>query len=201
MEISTEDKILDVAQRHFVVKGYAGAKMQDIADEAEINKALLHYYFRSKDKLFKEELHRTFDQFFPEVLKAFQSDGDILQKLENIVSTYINLLIKMPHVPFFITYELHQNRDSFVTNMMQRTNIMHALKGFIESFEQSIKEGMIKPYPPQQLLLNTLSLTVFPFIARTIFTNVFQIEEPAFLLLMEERKSVIMDFLESSLKP
>lgn len=201
MEINTEQKILEVAQRHFVARGYAGAKMQEIADEAEINKALLHYYFRTKEKLYEHVLDQTFHSFFSDILKAFEVEGDIWVKLEKIVSTYIDLLIKMPHVPFFIVYELHQNRESFIQKIRQRTNVLSALHGFRSTFEQSISEGRIRPYPAEQLLLNTLSLTVFPFVARPIFTNIFQIEEAEFMALMEDRKSVIMEFLQSSLKP
>ncbi|HNA17232.1 MAG TPA: helix-turn-helix domain-containing protein, partial [Ferruginibacter sp.] len=48
----TEQKILESARNVFIQKGLAGARMQDIADHAGVNKALLHYYFTSKDKLF-----------------------------------------------------------------------------------------------------------------------------------------------------
>ena len=48
----TEEKIFDAATDVFVEKGMDGARMQDIANHAGINKALLHYYFRTKDQLF-----------------------------------------------------------------------------------------------------------------------------------------------------
>jgi AcrR family transcriptional regulator len=47
---STEKRILDAAKEVFITRGFDGARMQEIADIADINKALLHYYFRSKDK-------------------------------------------------------------------------------------------------------------------------------------------------------
>ena len=106
MAEKTEHKLLQVAQKHFVQKGFAGAKMQEIADEAQINKALLHYYFRSKDKLYEAVILQTLDEFIPMITAAFESDGTIWQRIQKIVDTYIDLLSEMPHIPFFIIYEL-----------------------------------------------------------------------------------------------
>jgi TetR/AcrR family transcriptional regulator len=61
----TERKILQAAREVFQRKGLYGARMQEIADAAGINKALLHYYFRNKDKLFDAIFSDVFQNFIP----------------------------------------------------------------------------------------------------------------------------------------
>ena len=106
---STEDKILEAAKNVFVAKGMEGARMQEIADEAGINKALLHYYFRSKEKLFEAIFSKIIQFAFPEITRIAQSNEPFISKIEQVVDAYIDLLIKHPFIPGFIMKEL--NRD------------------------------------------------------------------------------------------
>src|SRR5690349_22190096 len=99
---STQDRILDAARKVFVRKGMAGARMQDIADEAGINKALLHYYFRSKEKLFEQIFKELSFQFLPRVNAIFESDGSLFEKIEMFCSEYISKMIENPFIPLFI---------------------------------------------------------------------------------------------------
>ena len=77
----TEQKILDAAKQVFLVKGLAGARMQEIADEAGINKALLHYYFRSKEKLFEKILNEAFTNIIPNIITIFTSNLPFFEKI------------------------------------------------------------------------------------------------------------------------
>src|SRR6185437_7301913 len=81
-EKTAEEKILDAAKKVFVTKGMAGARMQDIADEAGINKALLHYYFRSKEKLFEMIFAEAAEKLFPKINAIFESDVPLFEKIE-----------------------------------------------------------------------------------------------------------------------
>ncbi|HMG13903.1 MAG TPA: helix-turn-helix domain-containing protein, partial [Saprospiraceae bacterium] len=92
INISTEDKIIDAAKKVFLQQGYSGARMQDIADAAGINKALLHYYFRNKDKLFELIFLQCTQKMIPTINSVFDSDEDIFNKIRQFVSTYIEML-------------------------------------------------------------------------------------------------------------
>ena len=87
---STEGRILTAAQKVFLKKGMAGARMQDIADEAGINKAMLHYYFRSKEKLFEKIFAELSHHFFPKLVMIFESDESVFTKIEMVVAEYID---------------------------------------------------------------------------------------------------------------
>ncbi len=63
----TEEQILKAARKLFENKGFNGARMQEIADEAGINKSLLHYYFRSKEGLFDQIFLEAFKDFWPSI--------------------------------------------------------------------------------------------------------------------------------------
>ena len=82
---TTEERILAAAKKVFIHKGMYGARMQDIADEAGINKALLHYYFRNKEKLFEVIFKDAAGQLFPTINMIFESDSPLFEKLESIL--------------------------------------------------------------------------------------------------------------------
>ena len=79
---TTEEKILAAAKKIFVQKGMAGARMQDIADEAGINKALLHYYFRNKEKLFEVIFLAAAERLFPRINRIFEADMPLFERIE-----------------------------------------------------------------------------------------------------------------------
>src|SRR6476620_11888786 len=102
---STEEKILLAARKVFLNKGMDGARMQDIADEAGINKALLHYYVRSKDKLFEQIFLEVASSMLPHIFSIFQSDDTLFTKIDKFCDAYITTQIKTPYVPIFILIE------------------------------------------------------------------------------------------------
>src|SRR6476646_4078897 len=113
-DISTEEKILEAARKVFIRKGMTGARMQDIADRAGINKAMLHYYFRNKEKLFETIFTESFDHFFPRLAVIIESDTTIFSKIEMICVEYINQMQKMPYLPIFILHEVNRQPDAFL---------------------------------------------------------------------------------------
>src|SRR5262245_18627739 len=106
---STEEKILNAARKVFRKKGMTGARMQEISDEAGINKALLHYYFRSKEKLFERVLHETLEEALPLLGKILNEDIPLFEKIERYVHAHISIISKNEYLPAFVIQEL--NRD------------------------------------------------------------------------------------------
>src|SRR5690606_32367118 len=111
IEKETEERILDSARDVFHERGYDGARMQEIADRAGINKALLHYYFRSKDQLFETIFKATVSKFLPAVLQNLAGDETVSVKIHRFVSSYIDTLKANPFIAAFILHELNRNPD------------------------------------------------------------------------------------------
>src|SRR5208283_4719482 len=108
-EKSTEEVIFDAARTVFIEKGFEGARMQEIALVAGINKALLHYYYRTKEKLFNAIFERVFSQFIPKVIEFMESDTGVLDKLSFFIETYIDVLLHNPFIPQFVINEINRN--------------------------------------------------------------------------------------------
>src|SRR5215216_5790162 len=101
-DVDTEAKILDAAHAVFIRRGTAGARMQEIADEAGVNKALLHYYFRSKSRLADAVFHRVVGAMFARLAEAAGSDAELEEKVRRIIDIYLDQLSKTPYVPAYV---------------------------------------------------------------------------------------------------
>ncbi len=200
MQNDTEQIILNTARKHFVQKGFAAARMQEIADEAQINKAMLHYYFRSKDKLYQEVVRRTLGQIFPKLATAMTSDGNVLERTKHIVETYIDTILEHPEIPLFIVSELSQKKVQFVEEIKKQAEFFPAMQVFLSQMLTEMQEGRIRQFPPVQLMLNILSMCVFPFMAKPAIGAFFEVSDTDFEMMMKERKAVIMDFVTQALK-
>lgn len=199
MQKNTENIILEIARKHFVQKGFAATRMQEIADEAGINKAMLHYYFRSKDKLYQKIIEQTLDMMLPRFAKSLGSEGTFSEKLERVVETYITTLMEHPEIPFFIMSEISQKRERFLEALKTRASFFPAVQSFLGTMMEDMAAGKIKQIPPIHLFLNIMGMTIFPFMAKPIFCTMMEVSEADFKKLMEERKTVILSFVNKAL--
>src|SRR2546423_462692 len=102
----TERWILDAAHAVFLRHGTAGARMQEIAREAGVNSALLHYYFRTKDRLAASVFERAAGQLLPAVIRVLGSDAELEAKVEQVVDIELRQLTATPYLPGSILSEL-----------------------------------------------------------------------------------------------
>lgn len=196
---TAEERILAAAKKVFVRKGMAGARMQDIADEAGINKALVHYYFRSKEKLFEVIFRDAAQHLFPRINMIFESDLPLFEKMERFADEYITIVIENPYLPLFVLNEINQDPRRFIQNIWGEENRPKPQK-FLEQIEKEVKKGTIKPVSPVQLLMNLLSMCIFPFVAQPMFQANLGIDELQFRAIMEWRKKEIPRFIIDSIR-
>jgi TetR/AcrR family transcriptional regulator len=198
-DYQARDKIMAAARKVFTTRGMAGARMQDIADEAGINKALLHYYFRDKEKLFEMIFLEEAQKFFPKINMIFESDTPLFQKIENFVSEYIDEITENPYLPWFVMNEINRDPDKFLFKIWGKNNLPKPQK-FLEQIEREIKKGTIIRIHPVHLLMNMLSMTIFPFIAKPMFMRNLRMDEAQFKQVMEQRKKEVPLFIINSIK-
>lgn len=196
---STEDRILDAAKQVFVRKGMAGARMQDIADEAGINKALLHYYFRNKEKLFEVIFMEAAGKLFPRVNAIFSSDQPLFEKIESFCEEYIGMVMENPFLPMFVLNEINRDPDYFLRKVWAGKTKPNPGK-FLEQIEKEIRKGTIKRISPVQLLMNLISMAIFPFVAAPMMQKNLGLDEKQFRILMEQRKKEIPKFIIEAIK-
>jgi len=195
---TTESSILDAAKHIFQHKGMIGARMQEIADEAGINKALLHYYFRSKQLLFEAVFKKAFSMLAPQLNEVMNSDTSICEKIKNFSSNYISFVIKHPYLPNFIIQELNRNPD-FVEKIITEKHFPNINK-FRKQINDKVTEGVIRPIKAEQLFINIMALNIFPFIAAPLLKGFINANDKDYLQLMEERKVEVADFIINAIK-
>lgn len=197
-DINTEQAILEAAKVVFIKKGMEGARMQEIADEAGINKALLHYYFRSKDKLFNAVFKESFFKLFPNLVDLLKSDITLFDKIRLFVETYIDIINANPLLPSFIIHELGRNPKA-VAEMIKSSGIKPVY--FVNQVREEIEKGTIEPVQPIHLIVNMLAMCIFPFVAKPILQEViFHQDQQKFDIFIQERKKEVSDFIINSIK-
>lgn len=195
---STEEKIKNAARSIFHKKGYAGTRTRDIAEEAGINLALLNYYFRSKEKLFSLIMMETMQGFLKSMTDVFnEKDTSLEEKIEQLVSNYIDLLTRHPNIPIFILSELRNNPEEIVAKMKMKEFLMGSY--FFQQMQEAIQEKRIAQIHPMHFIMNILGMTVFPFIAKPMLATVGDMAEEHFNAMMQQRKQLIPQWVKSML--
>ena len=197
-DTTTESEILKAAKRIFQRKGMTGARMQEIADEAGINKAMLHYYYRSKQLLFEAVFKKAFSLLAPQLNAVMNSDDSICEKIKNFTNNYISFVIKHPYLPNFIIQELNRNPE-FVKNIMTEKHFP-TIEKFRNQVNAKVTEGIIRPIKAEQLFINIMALNIFPFIAAPLLKGFVNVNDAEYKQLMEERKTEVADFIINSIK-
>ena len=198
-DITTQEKILIAAEKVFQEKGYDGARMQEIADKAEINKGLLHYYFRTKNRLFEAIFIKAFNHIVNSVKVILSSDRPLMEKLELFIDKYIDVIMINPSIPRFVLNELNTNPNQFVNKMMTRAN-RPDLEGFFQAVKNEIKAGRIKPIDPRHLIIDIVGMCLFPFIGRPMLQGIFQLNNREFRELLNERKAHIAEVVKRTIE-
>jgi len=196
---SSEELILSAAQEVFMEKGLAGARMQEIADRAGMNKALLHYYFRSKEKLFQVVITKAISSLLPRLLGVIETDLDLFDKIRHLTSEFIGFLNKNSFLPVFIVNEINRNPQFFFKNVVRQEKAH--LDSFQRQVEEAVHQGRIRPISPDQLFMNMMSMVVFPFLAKPVFKEALGIPEEEYQRVIDRRRIEVADFLIQSLRP
>jgi AcrR family transcriptional regulator len=197
-DITTEQRILEAAKHVFFEQGMAGARMQTIADKAGINKAMLHYYFRSKQKLFDAIFFEVTADFFHRVNDILKTSSSLYEKIRQFCSVYIDLAIQQPYLPAFLLVEINKDPKTILKKINGRNP--PALKQILLQIEEAIIKGEIKRIHPGSVIMNILSLCVFPFIGKPLLQAVLKLDNKKFQNIMEVRKKEVAELMIAFIK-
>jgi AcrR family transcriptional regulator len=193
--LETQEKILEAARNVFTRKGMSGARMQEIADEAGINKALLHYYYRSKAKLFDQIFEEARGKLFFPLVQTLNAEMDLFEKIETICSQYYHFLKEYPYLPNFVIGEVYRTPE-IVTQQMELAGF--SLEQFRVQVEQEIAAGRIRPIDPRELVMNLIALNVFPVMVRPIAENMIY-RDANYDEVLEQRVKMAARFVINSI--
>jgi TetR/AcrR family transcriptional regulator len=196
---STEQRIFDAAHDVFLKKGLDGAKMQEIADHAGINKALLHYYYRTKEKLYESVVKAVIGRAIPVVQQMIEADLPLREKIERFVDFYVDMIGRNPFVPLFLITEMNKHPERFFEHVFPKELPKPAF--FLRQVEAEIAAGTIRPFKPAHLLINIISMCIFPFLARPLIRVALGLDPAELKKFLEERKSEVKRFVFAALEP
>ncbi|MBK7965203.1 MAG: TetR/AcrR family transcriptional regulator [Bacteroidetes bacterium] len=199
LDLSSKEKILNAARRVFIRNGSSGARMQEIADEAGINKALLHYYFKNKEGLFELVFNDAFSEFIPKIHNIFSGDGSVMEKIERYVETHLELLIKKPDLPMFVLNEMQREPRTIFSGILNKMPGAPPFEFFLKQIEEEMKDGKIRTMNPRDLWMNVMSMTVFPFIGEPMLKKFLVLNSEEYRTLLTKRKESILLFIQLAL--
>ncbi len=195
----SEEKIFEAATEVFVDRGMDGARMQEIADRAGINKALLHYYYRSKDHLFNAVFEKIAQKIFMKFAPVFSDDLSLEDKIKFFYKEHITFLQNNPRLPAFILNEINRN-PARIKKLLKNLDFSKIWPMLSEQHKKELKNYNISEEMLPQIMISVASLSVFPFAARGILEAVFEKTGLDFDKFLDERKEFAAEFVIKALK-
>lgn len=187
-----EEKIIEVAKALFIEKGYAETSMSEIAAKAGINRPGLHYYFRTKDKMFEAVFGDILLSIVPKIFDIIsQKDMNIERRIEEMIDTYYALFIDNPKLPMFMMREINRDANLLIKTATQ-LNIHEKFKHSLDSIEQEMKEGKLKQVPIRFMFYNISSLLTIPFLTQDLTYSILLEEGETFEDMLKEWKPYII---------
>ncbi len=191
-----EARIVDAARQLFIERGFVGTSMSDIASRAGINRPTLHYYFRTKERMFDAVFGGIVGTLVPRVKDiVLQPDRPIGERVASVVDAYYDVFGANPGLPMFIVREMHRDFDGVVRTIMEMR-----LGQYIESVRQGLQgemdSGRLRQVPMRYLFLTFYSMLTMPFVAGNLCRTVLLDDGETFADLLAGWKPYIVDAME-----
>lgn len=198
----TEVQIFEAALQLFSRKGKDGARMQEIADEAGINKAMLHYYFRSKDKLYYEVVAYVMRRFLASFGETLRDASTFADTLRLFIEAYIDFVAAHPHILRLLVMENLSGGSVMGTHIrtLMEVSELAPPRLFASRMAEAVARGEIRPMDPFQTLLTTISGCVLPILVAPTFRAILPDATQDTRALLEARKKHLFDLIYNGLR-
>ncbi len=198
----TEQRIFNAAQRLFLQKGLSETTMQDIADLAGISRTSLHYYFRSKDRLFEKSLNNLIRNIMPRIDSTLAKDISLRDKIVEIATSYIEQLRGNELLPGFLIMELRRDPQEIIRFVFSEWTTID-FQSIKNQMDREVEAGLIRRFDISQMVVTIMGLCTFPFICEPILSDVFKAlgGHQTFDNFITERKNIVNQMLSLWLMP
>ncbi len=194
-EPDSKERILAAAEAEFLERGYDRSRMQAIADRAQINKAMLHYHFRSKAELFAQIFRNKAELLFPRVEASLRAQPDFLSFVGSFVELYLAHLIENPFLPFYLL-QVSTNHLELLDQV--RIDLPRRLVG---AFDAAVARGEVRPLDARQFIVSLLGMCVMPFVGKNLIKGFLALDEHEYQTLLATRAAEIKRYLVLLLTP
>jgi len=199
---SMEEAILESAERLFLEKGLALTSTTEIAKKAGCNQALVHYYFRTKDRLFEEIFQKKILLFLSLFVRIDNDNIPFEAKLLRKMESHFDMLVENPQLPFLFLNELITNpaRIAIIKDSLEK-NMGAVYVQFEKEFKEEIQMGRIREMQPIHLILSVFSLNLGVFLIKPMMMKFLDMTESDFYAFAQQRKAEIATTILNSIKP
>jgi len=199
-KVDKKSAIINSARKLFVQNGFGCTSMREIAKDANVNLAMVNYYFKSKETLFDIIYDEAFENMASQFDVKLLSGNSVIENITNFIESYTEGLIKNPEVPGFIFQEIYKNPDVVISRVKKSEVAQKFRNSFFSSIDKEMKEGKIRNIEnPVGLLLNIVSMCAFPFIGKPLVEKVIGSEKSEFTKTMRARKKDITEIFKAYL--
>lgn len=195
----TEEKIFNSAKEIFIEKGMDGARMKDIAIHAGINKALLHYYFRTKEQLFNAVFENIAGELFQKFTPVIDPSLSIEEKIRFFFREHITYLQNNPRLPLFILYEIYRNPER-LKRLVSSIDLGKFYNLLYDQHKEEFATSGITEENLPQIMISLAAVSIFPFAARGVIEVLLAKIGLDFDRFIEERKTFVAEFVINALK-
>lgn len=198
-----EQSILEAAERLFLLHGFSATSTTMIAKEVGCNQALVHYYFRTKEKLFATIFESKFKLFFNTLFTMDNAENlSFNEKIRFIAESHFDMLTKNPKLPVLILGELNRRKKEIVELKSKLREMPAKLFKMLGSdLEKEISMGQIRNIDLYDLLITVLSLNISLFVLLPALEVLLDLDEDQKQALIAHRKAENIDFILKSLRP
>jgi len=198
LTIDTEKQIKAAAKKVFLKKGLAGARLEEIAKEAGIGRTALHYYFRSKEKLFQVVWHEAFAEIGERSAILERNDLTVVEKMQAFAQEYFTKSLEEPELDIFMLNEFNNNPEIMAGILLNASGIDLA-QAFLKDIEKAVKKGELKG-EPKQILITMFSVCLFSLAGKGMLRSMLKLSETQYLKLMQQRKDYVIGFLATAFR-
>lgn len=185
-----EHKIIEAAKATFLKKGYKDTNMADIAAEVGLTRPAMHYYFRTKERLFQAVFGDILMSFIPQIKESLCANIPLELKVSQIVETYMSVLEDSPTLPVFIVQEINRDIDNIISIALDN-NLVELGQSVVNVLNREMEEGRIRKMPLIELGYTFYGLMMVPFLARPAGQMIFGRDSYSPEFLQEWKENVI----------
>ena len=196
-----ESRIIEVAKTVFMEKGFIGTSMSDIAVRAGINRPTLHYYFRTKDRMFQAVVGMIIKQILPHLHEVvLNRELSVSERVSIMVDTYFEVFKKNPLLPLFMALEIQRDAD-YLLDVINNLTEKQLFTSLINSLSQEMAEGKLKNVPLHVIFYSFYGAISFPFISKKLAATLLIEDDGTFESLLETWKPYIVRQMTNLLSP
>ena len=198
----TEEKIFQAALKIFARDGKKGTTMQEIANEAGINKALVHYYFRTKDKLYDQVFRYILGKYFTSLGESIIHETEFIPMLRAFISKYIDMVMLNPNLPKFMVKELSEGAVALRGKLIDfiKEGELSAPQILLQKFNESKSKNEIRDVDPIQLINTIIGACVIISLNIPIVTIIDPAINKNLPEFIEARKRHVFDIILNGIK-